>query len=219
VVTDNAEPARLPRADRRDALLDAAAALLAAGDVEAVSMEAVAEHAGVSRPLVYKHFANRSELLAAVYQRESAVLHAELATQVSAADTVEDMFRALARGALRAEASRGAAFAAMRAAGLRTRERRQEQRRRDRTTLRYFASRAVRQLHMEEEVARTGVAILLGAIETVLARWRLRPTPDHATLLEDTYVALVVGGLERLAQDNPSTPWSTPSRVLSTDRR
>ena len=68
-------------------------------------------------------------------------------------------------------------------------------------------------------VARTGVAILLGAIETVLARWRLRPTPDHATLLEDTYVALVVGGLERLAQDNPSTQWSTPSRVLSTDRR
>jgi AcrR family transcriptional regulator len=219
VVIDNAEPARLPRADRRDALLDAAAALLASGDVEAVSMEAVAEHAGVSRPLVYKHFANRSELLAAVYQRESAVLHAELATEVSAADTVEEMFRALARGALRAQASRGAAFAAMRAAGLRTRERRQEQRRRDRTTLRYFASRAVRQLHMEEEVARTGVAILLGAIETVLARWRLRPTPDHATLLEDTYGALVVGGLERLAQDNSSTQWSTPSRVLSTDRR
>ena len=219
MVTDNAEPARLPRADRRDALLDAAAALLAAGDVEAVSMEAVAEHAGVSRPLVYKHFANRSELLAAVYQRESAVLHAELATQVSAADTVEDMFRALARGALRAEASRGAAFAAMRAAGLRTRERRQEQRRRDRTTLRYFASRAVRQLHMDEEVAKTGVAIFLGAIETVLARWRLRPTADHATLLEDTYVALVVGGLEQLAHDNPSTQWSPPSRVLSADRR
>ncbi len=34
-------------------------------------MEAVAERAGVSRPLVYKHFANRGELLASLYQRES----------------------------------------------------------------------------------------------------------------------------------------------------
>ena len=93
----------------------------------------------------------------------------------------------------------------MRAAGLRTRERRQEQRRRDRTTLRYFAARAVRQLHLDEEEAKAGVAILLGAVETVLARWRLRPTPDHAALLEDTYVSLVVGGLERLAREGART--------------
>ena len=121
---------RLARADRRGVLLDAAAELVAAGDVEAVSMEAVAERAGVSRPLVYKHFANRSDLLAAVYQRESALLHAELTTDVSAAETLEETFRALIHGALRAQASRGATFAALRAAGLRTRARREEQRQR-----------------------------------------------------------------------------------------
>src|SRR5437899_11061952 len=111
------EPARLARADRRDLLLDAAAELVAAGDVEAVSMEAVAEKAGVSRPLVYKHFANRSELLAAVYRREATLLHRELAAEVDAAASVEDKFRALIHGALRAQASRGATFAAMRSAG------------------------------------------------------------------------------------------------------
>src|SRR5437763_15548673 len=100
------EPGRLAKADRRDALIDAAAELVAAGDIEAVSMEAVAERAGVSRPLVYKHFANRKELLAAVYQRESAFLHAELTAAVGAAETLEDRFRALAHGALRAQASR-----------------------------------------------------------------------------------------------------------------
>src|SRR6185437_4284278 len=89
------EPTRLARSNRRDALLDAAADLVAAGDVESVSMEAVAEQAGVSRPLVYKHFANRSELLAALYQRESALLHSELAAEVQAAVTLEEMFRAL----------------------------------------------------------------------------------------------------------------------------
>jgi len=192
-------PGRLARADRRDALLDAAVELLAASDIEAVSMEAVAEQAGVSRPLVYKHFSNRSELLAAVYQREAALLHAELAADVSAANKLEDMVRALIHGALRAQASRGATLAALRAGGLRTREHREEQRRRDRTTLRFFSQQAQRQFGLQEREARAGMAIMLGAIESVLARWRVRPTQEHAALLEDAYVALVMGGLEELA--------------------
>src|ERR1700716_4055811 len=114
---ESLEPARLGRAERRDAILEAADALVAAGDVEAVTMETVAERAGVSRPLVYKHFANRRELLAALYEREAALLHAELAADVEAADTVEEMFRALIRGALRAQASRGATLAALRSVG------------------------------------------------------------------------------------------------------
>ena len=194
------ERARLGRAERRNAILDAAAALVAAGDVEAVSMETVAERAGVSRPLVYKHFANRGELLAALYDREAALLHAELAADVEAAGTVEEMFRALIHGALRAQASRGATLAALRSVGSRSRASREEQRRRDRTTLRYFGRRAVRQFGLDERRARAGVAVLLGAIETVLAQWRRRPTREHAALLEDTYVALVVGGIEELAR-------------------
>jgi AcrR family transcriptional regulator len=194
------ETVRLGRADRRGVLLDAAAELVAAGDIEAVSMEAVAERAGVSRPLLYKHFANRGELLAALYQRESALLHAELTAEVSAAQTLEETFRALIHGALRAQATRGATFAALRAAGLRTRERRQEQRERDRTTLRYFAGQAVRDFNLDRRQARAAVAILLGAIDTVLAQWRTDPTRDHAALLEDTYVSLVTGGLDQLAR-------------------
>lgn len=194
------EPARLSRTERRDALLDAAAALVASGEVEAVSMEAVAERAGVSRPLVYKHFANRNELLGALYQRESAHLHAEMSAEVTAADTLEEMFRALVRGALRAQANRAATFAALRAAGVLDRDRRDEQRRRDRTTLRYFTTHAARQFHLDDRQARTGVAIMLGAVETVLAQWRRRPTREHAAVLEDTYAGLVMGGLAELAR-------------------
>jgi AcrR family transcriptional regulator len=163
-------------------------------------MEAVAERAGVSRPLVYKHFANRNEMLGALYQREAAQLHTEMAAQVMAAETLEDMFRALVRSALEARANRGAAFSALRAAGVRDRRRRDEQRRRDRTTLQYFATRAQRDFQLDERRAKAGVAILLGAVETVLAQWRVRPTREHAAVLEDTYVALVMGGLEELAR-------------------
>jgi AcrR family transcriptional regulator len=199
--TDGPEPGRLPRADRRDALLDAAAALVAAGDIDAVSMETVAEKAGVSRPLVYKHFANRRELLAEVYRREAALLHDELAAAVSAADTIEGRFRALVHGALAAEADRGAALSALRAAGGRNRQLREEQRARDRVTVRWFARQAVRELAMDERRARAGASILLRAIESVLAEWRLRPTPARAALLEDTYVSIAMGALERLAAE------------------
>jgi len=194
------EAARLARSSRRDALLDAAAELVAGGDVESVSMEAVAERARVSRPLVYKHFANRSELLAALYQRESALLHAELAADVEAAVTLDQMFRALIRGALRAQASRGAALAALRSAGVRNQAHRDVQLRRDRTTVRYFGRQAAREFGLEEAEARTAMRVALGAVESVLTQWRHRPTPAYAAALEDVYVNLVVGGVERLAR-------------------
>src|SRR5687768_9988818 len=92
------ESARLSRTERRGALLDAAMALIEAGDVEAISMEAVAERAGVSRPLVYKHFANREELLAALYRREALHLHQQLEAEVAEARSLEGMFRVLIRG-------------------------------------------------------------------------------------------------------------------------
>jgi AcrR family transcriptional regulator len=195
---DGIEPTRLASADRRDSLLDATAELIALGDAEAVSMEAVAERAGVSRPLVYKHFANRHELVAAVYRRESTALHVELSKAVQAAEGLEEMFRALIQGLLRAHATRGATFAALRAAGGRDRAVRDEQHRRDAITIGYFARQATEELSLDEGEARRAVAILLGAIESVLARWRVRPTREHATALEESYVALAMGGLRSL---------------------
>ncbi len=190
------EPSRLGRAARRDALLDAAVALLVSE--EAVSMEAVAERAGVSRPLVYKHFANRGELLAAVYRREAAMLHRELAAEVGSADTVEGMFRALIRGSLRAAGERGHLFTALRSAGGWSSEVCREQRARDADTVRYFCARAARELAVEPRRARAATAMLLGMIDSVLAQWAHDPTADHALLLEDTYMAIVSAGLGSL---------------------
>jgi AcrR family transcriptional regulator len=189
------ESGRLSRADRRDALLDAAVELVVSGDADAVSMEAVAERAGVSRPLVYKHFANRGELLAAVYQREARLLHRELAAEVGAAETVEGMFRTLIRGALRAAADRGHVFSALRTAGGRTHELRREQRGRDVQTVQAFAGRAMRELGLDRRRATATTATLLAAIDPVLTQWRLRPTAEHALLLEEIYIGMVRGAL------------------------
>jgi AcrR family transcriptional regulator len=186
---------------RRDSLLDAAADMVAKGQVETVSMEAVAKTAGVSRALVYKHFANRQALLSALYERESASLHAQLSEDVRAAGDLAAMLGALVAGAIAAQAARGATLAALSASGERTSAERGVQRRRDGQTLKYFTSRAVVELSVDELDARTGLAIALGSIPTVLARWRRRPTPEHAAHLEATFVAMALGGLHELAQD------------------
>jgi AcrR family transcriptional regulator len=188
-----AEGGRLQSSARRDALLDAAVALVRTKGVHEVSMEAVAERAGVSRPLVYKHFANRDGLLAAAYRREASTLHAELASEVAAADSVEEMYRALLRGSIRATVERGQIFTALRAAGGWNRDIRREQRSRDRDTVRAFAAVAARQYCLDREHSTSVTAVLLGALDAVLAQWRLHPGEKNAMILEETYVAMVVG--------------------------
>ncbi len=63
-------PARMPRAQRREQLLDVTLELIAAGGFDALSIEAVAQRAGVNRVVVYRSFANLQGLLVALLRRE-----------------------------------------------------------------------------------------------------------------------------------------------------
>jgi AcrR family transcriptional regulator len=196
---------RLARAHRREALLDAAAALIVADGVEAVSMDAVADHAGVSRPLVYKHFGNRGEMLTAVYRREATILHNELSSRVRAASSIEEMYRTLVRAALRASSERGRLFRALRAAGAWNPDLRHEQEERDRATVRFFAEHASAEFGIPVVEAEAATAMALTALDSVLSQFRARRTHVTAALLEETYLDLVVGGLEHLAARTRTT--------------
>jgi AcrR family transcriptional regulator len=196
-----AEPSRLARSDRREALLDVAAALVAAGEVQAVSMDSVADRSGVSRALVYKYFLNRADLLAALYHREASLLHEQIAAQVRAADSLSGMYRALMHACLDAARERHAVFAALHAAGAYTHGEQDEQRKRDQHTVRVFTDRAVHEFGLPEPVARGATALLLGAVHTAVAQWLREPTGEHAARLEDAYLSLVAGGFAHLATE------------------
>ena len=88
-------------AARRNQLLDVAARLVGERGFHAVSVDSVARSAGVTRATVYKHFADRNELLAALIGREAATAFADVART-----TVTDLSRgepvALMHGALSA---------------------------------------------------------------------------------------------------------------------
>ena len=191
---------RLARGERREALLDAAVALIADGPIEAVTMDSVAERAGVSRPLLYKHFASRDELLGAVYRREATALHHQMAREVAAAPSLEEMFRVLVRAALRASDERGPLFARLRNAGEWNREVAREQRARDGVTVRAFTRRAATELDVDPVDAGMTIRLLLGLIDQVLSQYRSRRTEARAALLEHSYMRIVGATLSSLAE-------------------
>lgn len=65
---------RLAPADRKEQLLDAALEIITESGFTNVSIAAVAERGGVTRPVVYDSFASRDELLHELIERESARL-------------------------------------------------------------------------------------------------------------------------------------------------
>ncbi|MFG3345857.1 TetR/AcrR family transcriptional regulator [Streptomyces sp. NPDC048018] len=79
---------RLTPAERRAQLLAVGARLFAAHPYVDVLMEEVAERAGVSRALLYRHFPSKQALFAAVYQQAADRLLAE--TRFDPADSLVD---------------------------------------------------------------------------------------------------------------------------------
>lgn len=61
-------PKKLPRADRRAQLLDVAHTIVREQGTDALTLGALAEHAGVSKPITYNHFETRAGLMIALYQ-------------------------------------------------------------------------------------------------------------------------------------------------------
>jgi AcrR family transcriptional regulator len=62
---------RMSGRERREQLLDATKAIVVADGFHAVSIEAVARAAGITRPIVYGHFEDLGGLLEALVERES----------------------------------------------------------------------------------------------------------------------------------------------------
>lgn len=65
----------MTRAERREQLIEVARGLFAERGLEGTSVEEIAGHAGVSKPVVYEHFGGKEGLYAVVVDREVRTLH------------------------------------------------------------------------------------------------------------------------------------------------
>ena len=97
--TETGHPARrrLTKSERRHQLLDAAAQAIVEHGLAAMSMERVAESAGVSKALPYAHFDNAEALLVALYQREWVTIGREIVRALDAAGPDDDIARVRVR--------------------------------------------------------------------------------------------------------------------------
>jgi AcrR family transcriptional regulator len=75
--------------ERREQLLDVTKRIVVEQGFHAVSIEAVAREAGISRPIVYGHFADLPGLLEALVDREGARALAQLETVLPQPDLLE----------------------------------------------------------------------------------------------------------------------------------
>ncbi|HEX2215054.1 MAG TPA: helix-turn-helix domain-containing protein [Mycobacterium sp.] len=83
----------MPEADpATEAILDAAVIEFERHGFRRVALDDVARRAGVSRTTIYRRFANRDELVAAVIERENIALFADIAEEVKRAGTQSNYY-------------------------------------------------------------------------------------------------------------------------------
>ena len=75
---------RLPRAERREVILRSAAQLFGRRGYAAASMEDIAAAAGVTKLILYRHFASKADLYRAVLQRVADQLSERVVTRLEA---------------------------------------------------------------------------------------------------------------------------------------
>lgn len=104
---------RMSKGERRHQLLDVAASLLAEGDTQNVTMERVAEHAGVSKALPYAHFENAEQLLVTLYRRASVELGEAIWQALEDAGDDDDLADVWADAYYHCSITQGVVFAAL----------------------------------------------------------------------------------------------------------
>lgn len=105
--------ARLSKDQRREQLLDVAAEFVLAHGLAPLTMERLAEAAGVSKALPYAHFHNAEHLLVTLYQRTSVALGASVWEALESAGPDDDLARVWIRAHFRCGATQGVVFEAL----------------------------------------------------------------------------------------------------------
>jgi AcrR family transcriptional regulator len=195
-VTSERKRTRLSAADRREQLLDVAAAILLDSGFLALSMESVAQRAGVSKGLGYAYFENADALALALYDREVGELYRRVEAAVSAAPDFEARIRAGVRSYLEVVAERGALIGALEVR-MQGRWLRRSGRRRVGQFLAFWANEIARELGVPPEVASALAAAKTSAVDALSRAARRRKLPRAR--IEELCVRFALAGLRAAA--------------------
>lgn len=200
--------------DRRSALLDAAAAIVAADGVAAVSMERIAEEAGVSRPLVYRYFPTTGDVLAELYVREMGEHDDAMRRELAGAGLLDEAVGRFIRVWLDTFGKRGRVLGPLFGADVVAARVHDETAKRNQTTVEHFSALAVAELGISLRTATAGAWMQLASLQALLSVWGRDPAHFRRSEAAATYVAMVLGGWHRLGElaSAAATPRKAPTR-------
>lgn len=183
----------MSRDERRGQLLDAAIALLEADGPGAMTMERLADRAGVSKPVVYDHFANRTQLVLAVLARTWGEIDTEIAAQAAASTTPAERIRVTFEALLATATRQGPNVRALVDSVSADPEVEQTRRARWREKEASLAAGLERDLGMAPATAAAAAATLQAAMFGAVAH--ARSSPEAAKVATDVYVTTVLATL------------------------
>src|SRR4051794_11116952 len=89
---------RLSAGDRRSAIIDAARGLFARNGFRGTGTSDIAAAAGCSEPVIYKHFASKQALFAAVLEDGTAFMHGRFSAAATGDGDLFDAYLRFVRG-------------------------------------------------------------------------------------------------------------------------
>ena len=192
-----ARPRRLPAQQRREHLLDVAAEIVLELGFDALTMESVAERAGVSKGLGYAYFDNAEELAVALYEEEVSEFHQRVQKATLGAESFEDCVVRAIRAYLDLIAERGMLLVKLQTR-LRGRKLKRSLRRgpfRD-----FWASRLEQDFCVERVVAETMASAMLTAADAFAGAWHARRIPRRE--LENLFSQFLICGIRGALASN-----------------
>lgn len=196
-----AEGVRAPRvaaADRRMQLLDVAADVVSSVGVRALTLDAVAEKAGVHRPVVYRHFANVDQLLAAVVDRELGRLSRSTAEAVEGVEGFERRLRSAVTAWMDHFAKSSTLMHAALVRPPTSSELRAKRRQQNNASMTFLTG----ELHaagLTDVDAEIAAALLLNGLMGVVALWRAKRVTRPVAI--DRFVAIAMGIVAALGHE------------------
>jgi len=189
-------PARLPRSERREQLLDVAARLLLDKGHEAVTMEGVAAAAGVSKGLGYAYFDNSSALLRVLLEREVQKLNGRITAASARETTFEGRLRATVHAWFDHVEENGVLMGRLLEATRNDGPHVEARNAYNRSNERWWADHAERDLGVPNGKGQIATAIILAGLQGVVQRWT--QCGDSRAELEDVFISVAMGGLQNL---------------------
>ncbi len=188
--TARAPVSRLSKEDRREQLLDAAADIVVGRGVGALTMEGLAERAGVSKALPYQHFENSSAVLIALYGREIGLLGRRVYEAVDGIADAEKRVVAAIHAYFDVVAERGRVLGAFTGSGSSVAA---EADQGARTGVEFVTALLIKPFGFSGRRARMLASMLLGTLAGATDSWA--HSDGGRARIEQTVTAVIIGGL------------------------